>query len=96
MEYIHFLQIISQVFPFVRSEYSQRKADEGPEVDDRIVSAIVLAQLMNLGMAVVAPGDTVIRAGGLDLLVFEPAILQALILESGLQESAAAAAAVVI
>ena len=71
MEYIHFFQIISQVFPFVRPEYSQRKADEGPEVDDRIMSAVVLAQFMNLGMAVVAPGNAVIRAGGLDLLIFQ-------------------------
>jgi hypothetical protein len=96
MEYIHFFQIISQVFPFVRSEYSQRKADEGPEVDDRIVSAVMLAQLVNLGMAVVASGNAVIRAGRLYLLIFESAVFQALILEPGLKESAAAAAAIVI
>jgi len=96
MEYIHFFQIISQVFPFVRPEYSQGKADEGPEVNDRIVPAVMLAQLVNLCVAVVAPGNAVIRAGRLDLLVFQPAVLQALVLEPGLQESAAAAAAVVV
>jgi hypothetical protein len=96
MEHIHFFQIISEIFPFVRSEYSQRKADEGPEVDDRIVSAIVLAQFMNLGMAVMTPGNTVVCAGCLDLLIFQSAIFQALVLEPGLQETAAAAAAVVI
>jgi hypothetical protein len=96
MEYIHFSQIISQIFPFVWPEYSQRKADESPEVDDRIVSAVVLAQFVNLGMAVVASGNAVVRAGCLDLLVFQFSILQTLILEPGLQKSAAAAAAVVV
>jgi hypothetical protein len=96
MEYIDFFQIISQVFPFVRPEYSQRKADQGPEVDDRVVSAVMFAQFVNLCMAVVASGNAVVRAGRLDLLVFESAVLQALILESGLQESAAAAAAIVV
>jgi len=96
MEYIQFFQIISQIFPFIWPEYSQRKADEGPEVHDRVVSAVVLAQFMNLGMAVVTPGNAVVRAGCLDLLVFQFSILQTLILEPGLQKSAAAAAAVVI
>jgi hypothetical protein len=96
MEYIHFFQVISQVFPFVWPEYSQRKADERPKMYDRVVSAIVLAQFMDLGMAVVAPGNAVIGAGRLDLLIFQFPILQALILEPGLQESAAAAAAVVV
>ena len=96
MEYIHFFQIISQVFPFVRPEYSQRKADEGPEVDDRIMSAIMLTQFMNLGMAVMASGNAVIRSRGFNLIIFQLSIFQALFLEPGLQKSAAAAAAVVV
>ncbi len=96
MEYIHFFQVISQVFPFVWPEYSQRKADEGPEVDDRIMSAVMLAQLMDLGVAVMATGNAVIRAGRFDLLIFQLSIYQTLILEPGLQKSAAAAAAIVV
>ena len=96
MEYIHFFQVISQVFPFVRSEYSQRKADEGPQMDDRVMPAIMFAQFVNLGMTVMAPGNAVIRSGRLDLFVFEFSIYQTLFLEPGLQESAAAAATVVI
>ncbi len=65
-------------------------------MDDRIVSAEMLAQFVNLSVTVVAPGNAVIRAGRLDLLVFQSAVLQALFLKPGLQESAAAAAAVVI
>ena len=96
MEYVHFFQIISQVFPFVRPEYSQRKANEGPEVDDRIMSAIMLTQFMNLGMAVMTSGNAVIRSSGFNLIIFQLSIHQALLLEPGLQKSAATAAAVVV
>jgi hypothetical protein len=96
VEYVHILQIISQVFPFVRTEYSQRKTDEGPKVDNRIMSAIMLAQFVNLGMAVMASGDAIVCTGRLDLLIFKLSIQQALILESGLQESTTATAAIII
>jgi hypothetical protein len=65
-------------------------------VDDRIVSAVMLAQLVNLGMAVVASGNAVIRSRGFNLIVFQLSIQQTLVLESGLQKSAAAAAAIVV
>ena len=96
MEYIHFFQIISQVFPFVRPEHSQRKADECPKVDYRVITAIMLTQFMNLGMAVMTSGNTVIRSRGFNLIIFQLSIYQALILEPGLQESAAAAATVIV
>jgi len=51
---------------------------------------------MNLGMAVVAAGDTVIRAGLLDLLILQPAELQPLFFHAGLQKTAAAAAAIIV
>jgi hypothetical protein len=96
MEYIHFFQIIPQVFPFVRPEYSQRKTDERPKVDHRVITAIMLTQFMNLGMAVMTSGNAVIRSRGFNLIIFQLSILQALFFEPGLQKSAAAAAAVVI
>ena len=61
-----------------------------------VLRAIVFAQFVNLGVAVVAAGDAVVGAGGLDLLVFKPAVFQTLLLESGLQKTAAAAAAVIV
>ncbi len=61
-----------------------------------VVPAIVFAQLVNLRVAVVATGDAVCGARGLDLLVLEAAVAQALFLVSGLEEAAPAAAAVVI
>jgi len=56
----------------------------------------MLTELMNLGMTVVAAGDTVIRAGLLDLLILQPAEFQSLLFHAGLQKTAAAAATVII
>ena len=56
----------------------------------------MFAELMNLGMTVMAAGNTVIRTRCLDLVIFQLAVSQALFLEPGLQKSAAAAAAVVV
>jgi len=61
-----------------------------------IIPPIVLAELMDLSMAVMAPGNAVVRACGFDLFIFDFAVLQAFFLEPGLQKSAAAAAAVVV
>jgi hypothetical protein len=61
-----------------------------------VIAAIVFAQFMNLGMAVVAGGYAVGGAGCLNLLVFQTAILQTGLVETGLKKAAATAAAVVV
>ena len=63
---------------------------------DRIIAAIVLAELMNLGMTIMATGDTVICAGFFNLFVLQPAEFQSLFFHAGLQKTAAAAAAIVV
>ena len=63
---------------------------------DGIIAAVMLTELMNLGMTVVAAGDTVIRAGLLDLLILQPAELQPLFFHAGLQKTTAAAATVIV
>ena len=63
---------------------------------DGIVAAVMLTELMNLGMAIMAAGNTVIRAGRLYLLVLQPAELQPLFFHAGLKESTAAAATVIV
>ena len=65
-------------------------------MDHAVVAAIMVAEFMDLGVAVMAAGDAVICTGGLDLVVFNFAISQAFFFESGLEESAAAAAAKVV
>jgi hypothetical protein len=56
----------------------------------------MFAQFVDLCMTVMASGNAVIRARRLDLFILDFTVLQALFLEPGLQESAAAAAAVVV
>ena len=92
----HILEVIAQVFAFVGPQYPQREADQCPHVNNGIVTAIVFTELMDLGVAVVTAGDTVIGTGGLDLLILEFTEFQALFLETGLEEAAAAAATIVV
>ena len=65
-------------------------------MNDGIIAAVMLTELMNLGMAVMAAGDTVIRAGFLYLFVLEPAEFQALFFHAGLEEAAAAPTAIIV
>lgn len=61
-----------------------------------VMSAVMLAEFMDLCMTVMASGDTVSGSGGLNLLVLQSAVLQPLVLEPGLQETAPAAAAIIV
>ncbi len=61
-----------------------------------VVSAVVLAKFVNLSMTVVTAGNAVIGPGGFDLLVFDQAKLETLLLEARLKKSAAAPAAEVV
>ena len=65
-------------------------------MDNAIPRTVMFAELMDLGMAVVACGDAVIRTGGLDLVVFDFPVFEALFLEPGLQETATATAAKIV
>jgi hypothetical protein len=65
-------------------------------MNDRVMTAVMLAQLVNLGVAVVASSNAVVGSGGFDLLVFELSILETLLFEAGLQKAAAAATAEVV
>jgi hypothetical protein len=54
------------------------------------------AELMDLGVAIVATGNAVVGTRSLDLLIFQPAIFEPLRLESGLKKTAAPAATKII
>ena len=96
MEDQNILEVLSQIHPFVRAQYPQRKADQRPHMHDGIIAAVMLTELMNLGMAIMAAGDTVIRTGRLYLVVLELAEFQTLFFHAGLEETAAAAAAIIV
>jgi hypothetical protein len=93
---IDFFQIIVKVLPLIRAQDTQGQADERPEVDDAIMTPVMLTQLVDLGMAVVASGNTVVGFGGLNLAVLETTILQPFLLIPGLEVSPPAAATVVV
>jgi hypothetical protein len=65
-------------------------------VNHRVIRTVMLAELMNLGVAVMAAGDTIIRPGFLNLFILQLAELQTLLLETGLEETAAAAATIIV
>ena len=96
MEDQHILEILCQIFSFVRAQYAQRKANQRPHMHDGIIAPVMLTELMNLGMTVVAAGDTVIRAGLLDLLILQAAEFQPLFFHAGLQKAAATTATIVV
>ena len=56
----------------------------------------MLTHVFDLGVAVVAGRDDILRAGGHDLIEFDPAVGPALFRESALEGAASAAAAVVV
>ena len=61
-----------------------------------VMPLIMLAQLMNLSVAVMTSGDTICRPCGFDLAIFHTTVFKTLILESGLEEPAAAAATEIV
>ena len=63
---------------------------------DGIIATVMLTELMNLGMTIMAAGDTVIRTGFLYLFVLQSTECQTLLFHTGLEETAAAAAAIIV
>jgi len=90
------LEVFAQVNPLIGAQYPHGKADKGPHVNDGIIAAVMLTELMYLGVAIMAAGDTVIRAGRLYLIVLQLTEFQTLFLHTGLEETAAPAAAIVV
>jgi hypothetical protein len=96
MEYIHFFEIVSQVFPFIGTQNSQGKVQKGPEMDGFPCMVIDFGHVMDLGMAVMAGCDAIGCLGGQDLIGFGLTVGPSLFLETGLEITAAAAAAEVV
>jgi hypothetical protein len=65
-------------------------------MDHRVVAPKMLAEFVDLGMAVVTACDAVISACGLDLGVFDFSVFKTLVFKSGLQKTTASAAAVIV
>ena len=61
-----------------------------------VLALIVLCQIMNLGVTVVAGCNAIIRSRGRDLFKFHLSILATFFSITGLQEPTAAAAAIIV
>jgi hypothetical protein len=48
-----------QIFPFILAQNAQSEADNGPQMDHSIAAAIVLTEFMDLGVTIVASGNTI-------------------------------------
>jgi len=96
VKYQHLLEIIAQIFAFIRSEYSQGEADECPHVNDGVIAPVMLTQLMDLGVTVVTAGDTIICTRGFNLLIFYFSELQTFFLKTGLEKATATTAAIIV
>ena len=65
-------------------------------MNDGVIAAVMLTEFMNLGVTIMAAGDTVIRAGSLYLFILQPAEFQPLLFHAGLEKTAAAAATIIV
>ena len=61
-----------------------------------ITATVVLTELMNLGMTIVAAGNAIVCAGCHNLIIFQAPIFQTRLLKSGLQKTTPPAAAIII
>ena len=96
MKHIHFFQILSQIFPFIRAQNTERKTNQGPQMDGVPFVIVNLTEIMHLGVTVVARGDAVIRLGIQNLLRFKFTVFAPLFGKTGLQKTTPAAAAVIV
>jgi len=53
----------------------QSQADNGPQMEHAIATAVMLSEFMNMGVAIVTTGNTIVRPGRLNLNVLQPAEL---------------------
>ena len=96
MKDVHFLEVVSQILPFVGTEHPHRQAENGPQVHHLVSGPVVLTELVNLGVTVMATCDTVSSSRPLYLLILQLSEFKTLLLETGLQKAAATAATIIV
>ena len=65
-------------------------------MNNGIIAAIMFAEFMNLGVAVMTARNTIVCAGFLYLFILQTAKFQTLFFETGLEKATAPAAAIII
>jgi len=93
---VDILQVIAEVSPLIGPKDTKGQTDKGPDVHGSIMCSIVMTDIVDLGMAVVAASDAVIGPGFHDLVEFNLTVGTPFIGETRLQEATATATAVVV
>lgn len=96
MKYVNLFQVIAQIGPLIGPENSERQANQRPDVNGLIRSMEMVSDIMNLGMAVMAAGNTVVGPGGNNLVKFQFAVGPAFFRISCLEKSAATTATIIV
>ena len=96
MKNVDIFQVVSEIGSFVGTKNSKRQANQCPDVHGAVVSTVMMTEIMDLGMAVVTAGDTVISTGGHNLVEFNLTVGAAFVSVAGLQESATTTATIII
>jgi phosphoribosyl 1,2-cyclic phosphodiesterase len=96
MKYIHLFEVLTQIFSFIGTQNTQGKVQQCPQMQCFPCVVIDFGHVMHLGVAVMAGCDAVCRTRCQNLVGLGLAVCPSLLLESGLQVTAAAAAAEVV
>ena len=70
MKNVDIFQVVSEIGSFIGTKDSKRQTDQCPDVHGAVMSTKMMTEVVDLGMAVVTAGDTVIRAGSHNLVKF--------------------------
>ena len=82
MKNINILQVVAQIGPLIGSEDTERQADKRPDMNGAEFSTEMMTDIVDLSMAVVAAGNTVVGTGGHDLVEFDLAVRPAFFSET--------------
>lgn len=96
MEDIHILEIVAKIGALVGTKDTQGEAEQGPEMDSVPGVIVNITQVMDLRMAVMTWGNTVIRLSVEDLVNLQLTIQATLFRKTGLEESTTTAATEVV
>lgn len=96
MKNVYIFQVVSEICSFIRAKDSKRQADQRPDMNRTVSGTMMVTEVVHLGMAVVTAGNAIVRAGFHDLIVFKLSISPAFVSIARLQESTAAAAAIIV
>ena len=74
MKNVYIFQVVSEIRSFIGAKDPKRQTDQRPDVNGTVATTKMMADIVNLGMAVVATCDTIISSGFYNLVEFNFAV----------------------